>query len=76
MKPLDDRRGEADARGRKLVATIDATADEAAAAAGLVREKDGREAVVIVRGLERFVTAEDGPGAAAIVRPVNEDLFR
>jgi hypothetical protein len=30
---------------------------------------------VVVRGLERFVTAEDGPGAAALVRPRAEDLF-
>jgi coenzyme F420-0:L-glutamate ligase/coenzyme F420-1:gamma-L-glutamate ligase len=31
---------------------------------------------VLVRGLERFVTAGDGPGAAALVRPADEDLFR
>ena len=30
---------------------------------------------MIVRGLERHVTAEDGPGAAAIIRPRDEDLF-
>jgi hypothetical protein len=30
---------------------------------------------VIVRGLERYVTADDGPGAAAIIRPRDEDLF-
>jgi hypothetical protein len=29
----------------------------------------------VVRGLERHVTAEDGPGAAALVRPPSEDLF-
>jgi hypothetical protein len=29
-----------------------------------------------VRGLERYVTREDGPGAAALRRPAAEDLFR
>ena len=76
LAPLDDRRGTKDAEGRELIATMDAVADHAASAAALVRDKSGREAVVVVRGLERFVTEEDGPGAAAIVRPVDEDLFR
>ena len=40
-----------------------------------MRDKAGREAVVVVRGLERYVTDEDGPGAAAIIRPRAEDLF-
>ena len=72
---LDDRRGRADHDGRELTATIDAVADQAAAAAALARDKAGREAVVVIRGLERYVTAEDGPGAAAIIRPLDEDLF-
>ena len=75
LAPLDDRRGSVDAVGRELSATIDAAADAAAAAAALVRSKSGREAVVLVRGLARYVTPEDGPGAAAIVRPRAEDLF-
>jgi coenzyme F420-0:L-glutamate ligase / coenzyme F420-1:gamma-L-glutamate ligase len=75
LVPLDDRRGSADHAGRELGATIDAVADQAASAAALVRDKAGREAVVVVRGLERFVTAADGPGAAAILRPRDEDLF-
>lgn len=76
LAPLQDRRGERDAQGRALMATIDAVADAAAGAAQLVRHKAGGEAVVVVRGLERYVTLEDGPGAAAIVRPEPEDLFR
>jgi coenzyme F420-0:L-glutamate ligase / coenzyme F420-1:gamma-L-glutamate ligase len=32
--------------------------------------------VVMVRGLERYVTREDGPGAAALRRPPDQDLFR
>jgi coenzyme F420-0:L-glutamate ligase/coenzyme F420-1:gamma-L-glutamate ligase len=75
LTPLHDRRGERDAQGRALTATIDAIADDAAAAASLVRHKAGGEAVVVVHGLERYVTPEDGPGAAAIVRPLAEDLF-
>jgi coenzyme F420-0:L-glutamate ligase/coenzyme F420-1:gamma-L-glutamate ligase len=75
LMPLDDRRGTMDHAGRKLEATIDAVADQAASAAALVRDKAGREAVVVVRGLERYVTDADGPGAAAILRPRDEDLF-
>ena len=75
LTPLDDRRGSADAGGRPLIATMDAIADQAASAAALVRDKAGREAVVVVRGLARHVTTDDGPGAAAIVRPRDEDLF-
>jgi coenzyme F420-0:L-glutamate ligase / coenzyme F420-1:gamma-L-glutamate ligase len=75
LSPLNDRRGEHDAQGRALTATIDAVADAATAAASLVRHKAGGEAVVIVHGLERHVTPDDGPGAATIVRPLAEDLF-
>ena len=75
LAPLDDRRGRTDHDGRELVATIDAIADQAASAAALARDKAGREAVVVVRGLERYVTDADGPGAAAILRPRDEDLF-
>ena len=53
-----------------------AIADEAAAAADLVRDKASREPAVRIRGLERFVLADDGPGAAALVRPWASDLFR
>lgn len=76
LVPLDDWRGRRDTSGRKLEATLIAVADEAAAAADLVRGKDSRLPAVIVRGLDRFVTTDDGPGAAAIRRPRNEDLFR
>jgi coenzyme F420-0:L-glutamate ligase/coenzyme F420-1:gamma-L-glutamate ligase len=76
LVPLLDLRGERDGRGRPLTATVDAVADAATAAASLVRHKGGREAVVVVHGLERHVTPEDGPGAAAILRALDEDLFR
>jgi coenzyme F420-0:L-glutamate ligase/coenzyme F420-1:gamma-L-glutamate ligase len=76
LAALDDWRGRRDAAGLELRATVIALADEAAACADLAREKDSRQPVVIVRGLARHVTDADGPGAAAMVRPVEEDLFR
>ena len=76
LHPLDDWRGRGDAAGRKLRATWIALADEVAAAADLVRSKDSREPAVLVRGLERHVTPDDGPGAAVLRRPAAEDLFR
>ena len=76
LRPVDDWRGRRDAGGRLLEATVIAVADEAAAAADLARAKDGREPAVLVRGLERFVGAADGPGAAALVRARDEDLFQ
>jgi coenzyme F420-0:L-glutamate ligase/coenzyme F420-1:gamma-L-glutamate ligase len=75
LAPLDDWRGRADGAGRRLEATTIAVADSAAALADLTRGKDSREPAVLVRGLERHVTAADGPGAAALVRSRAEDLF-
>jgi coenzyme F420-0:L-glutamate ligase/coenzyme F420-1:gamma-L-glutamate ligase len=76
LQPLDDWRGRADAHGRELEATLISVADEVAAAADLVRGKDSGVPVVVVRGLDRFVTVEDGPGAIAMRRPKEDDLFR
>ena len=73
---LDDWRGRLDAQGRDLRATRIAAGDALAGAAELVRRKDSHEPVVLARGVERFVTQEDGPGAAALLRPPEEDLFR
>jgi coenzyme F420-0:L-glutamate ligase/coenzyme F420-1:gamma-L-glutamate ligase len=75
LAPAEDWRGRHDAAGRELSATIVAVADEAAATADLARTKDSREPAVLLRGLERHVTEEDGPGAAALVRARAEDLF-
>jgi coenzyme F420-0:L-glutamate ligase / coenzyme F420-1:gamma-L-glutamate ligase len=73
---LDDWTGRVDSEGRELRATQIAVADEAAAAADLVRAKDSREPAVLVRGLDRFVSPGDGPGAVAgLVRAQAEDLF-
>jgi coenzyme F420-0:L-glutamate ligase/coenzyme F420-1:gamma-L-glutamate ligase len=76
MQPLDDWRGRTDARGLELRATWLAIADGAAATADLARSKDSGEPVVVIDGLERYLCAEDGPGATALVRPLDEDLFR
>ena len=76
LQPLDDWRGRSDADGLALQATWLAVADAAAGAADLARAKDSREPVVLLEGLERFITLEDGPGAAALIRPLSEDLFR
>jgi coenzyme F420-0:L-glutamate ligase / coenzyme F420-1:gamma-L-glutamate ligase len=75
LTPIDDWRGRTDTAGRELRATAIAIADEAAAAADLVRDKASREPAVVVRGLRRFVTDDDGPGARALVRAVEDDLF-
>jgi coenzyme F420-0:L-glutamate ligase/coenzyme F420-1:gamma-L-glutamate ligase len=76
LAPLEDWRGRRDAVGRELKATWIAVGDELAAAADLARTKDGLQPVVLVRGAERHVTADDGPGARALLRPEREDLFR
>jgi coenzyme F420-0:L-glutamate ligase/coenzyme F420-1:gamma-L-glutamate ligase len=76
IAPLDDWRGRTDAEGRELEATLIAVADQAAAAADLVRSKTSRVPAAIVRGLDRYVSPEDGPGAATMCRPRDEDLFR
>jgi coenzyme F420-0:L-glutamate ligase/coenzyme F420-1:gamma-L-glutamate ligase len=76
LQPLDDWRGQRDASGRELSATVIAIADEVAAAADLIRTKDSGIPAAVVRGLSRYVSAEDGPGGAALRRPPGEDLFR
>ena len=75
LEPLDDWRGRHDRRGRELHASVIAVADAVAAAADLARTKASGEPVVIVRGLGRLVQADDGPGAAALLRSRAEDLF-
>ena len=75
LAALEDWRGRPDAAGRPMRASWVAVADEAAAAADLIRTKSGGVPAAVVRGLERHITAEDGPGAMVLLRPVGEDLF-
>ncbi len=74
--PLRDHRGDVDAFGNVLDVTVAAVADEIAAAAELVKGKADQVPVAIVRGLTGLVTTDDGPGAAALVRPADQDMFR
>jgi coenzyme F420-0:L-glutamate ligase / coenzyme F420-1:gamma-L-glutamate ligase len=77
LAPVEDWRGRRDTTGRELTATVIAVADEAAAAADLARAgKVAGEPAVIIRGLDRFITDDDGPGAQALLRARGEDLFR
>jgi coenzyme F420-0:L-glutamate ligase/coenzyme F420-1:gamma-L-glutamate ligase len=73
---LEDWRGRPDAAGRPLAATEIAVADQVAAAADLVRDKDSSAPAAVVSGLGDLVSAEDGPGAKSMQRPSSEDLFR
>jgi coenzyme F420-0:L-glutamate ligase/coenzyme F420-1:gamma-L-glutamate ligase len=73
---LDDWRGRTDVHGRGLTATTIAVADELAAAADLARNKADGVPAVLVRGAERWVSSDDGPGAAVLRRPATNDLFR
>jgi coenzyme F420-0:L-glutamate ligase / coenzyme F420-1:gamma-L-glutamate ligase len=78
LAPLRDHRGEPDSFGNLLEVTVAAVADEIAAAGDLAKGKTGQVPVAVVRGLSGLVTGqdEDGPGAAALVRPAAEDMFR
>jgi coenzyme F420-0:L-glutamate ligase/coenzyme F420-1:gamma-L-glutamate ligase len=76
LRPLDDWRGRTDSAGRELKATVIAVADALAGAADLARSKDGHQPAVLIQGAEAHVTADDGPGATALLRSEAEDLFR
>lgn len=74
LDPLRDHRGEVDPYGNELSVTALAVIDELAAAGDLVKGKTTGVPVAIVRGLGP-VAADDGPGAAALVRPSADDMF-
>jgi len=74
--PLRDYRGKADTFGNLLEVTMTAVADELAAAADLVKQKTTGVPAAIVRGLPDLVTDNAGPGAAGLIRPAEEDMFR
>jgi coenzyme F420-0:L-glutamate ligase/coenzyme F420-1:gamma-L-glutamate ligase len=76
LMPLRDHRGQTDTFGNPLEVTVAAVADEIAAAADLVKGKTSQIPVAIARGLPELVITADGPGAAALVRPAAEDMFR
>ncbi len=76
LLPAQDWRGSDDAYGREMRATVIAVADLVAGTADLARRKDGQQPVVLIRGLEQLVTVDDGPGAVALIRAREQDLFR
>jgi coenzyme F420-0:L-glutamate ligase/coenzyme F420-1:gamma-L-glutamate ligase len=76
LTALDDWRGRGDIRGRELRATVIAVADQLAAAADLARAKDAMQPAILVRGAGRWVTGDDGPGVAPLLRDAEHDLFR
>lgn len=74
---LESFAGLDDGYGHQLQATEPAAADELAAAAELAQGKLGRRPLALVRGRADLVlpAGDDGPGAAALVRPESDDLF-
>ena len=72
LRPLDDWRGRSDLRGRELAVTVNATADQLAAAAGLLMAKDSGHPAVFVEGVP---LAGDG-SARELLRDPAIDLFR
>jgi coenzyme F420-0:L-glutamate ligase/coenzyme F420-1:gamma-L-glutamate ligase len=76
VAPLDDWRGRDDANGRVMSATLIAVGDLIAGTADLARRKDASQPVVLIRGAEQYVSADDGPGVAPLLRERSQDLFR
>jgi coenzyme F420-0:L-glutamate ligase len=74
---LESFAGRVDAHGNELAVTAPAVADEIAAAVELAQGKLGARPCALVRGRADLVlpVGEDGPGAAALIRPEGTDLF-
>jgi coenzyme F420-0:L-glutamate ligase/coenzyme F420-1:gamma-L-glutamate ligase len=76
LSPFDSFEGREDGYGNPLVVTSPAVADEVAGAAELATGKLGQRPISIVRGLDpALLLDEDGPGAAALIREEEGDLF-
>ena len=80
VRVVEDHRGGVDAFGNELVVTQVGIGDEIAAAGDLVKGKLAGVPVAVVRGLDApgraTVGAPPEPGATALIRPYEEDLFR
>lgn len=74
IEVLADLRGDPDAQGREMRATVIAVADELASAADLAGGKVAQLPVVLVRGFT-YETATGDSGAADLVMPREHDLF-
>ena len=77
MLPVRDLAGSIDPHGNQLVVTAPVTADEVAAAADLVKGKTSGRPLAVLRGMPNTVLTpgDDGPGASAIIRPADSDMF-
>lgn len=73
IDPLLDLRGQSDLQGRELHHTVVAVADELAAAAGLLMEKDAAMPAVLIRGYHYAPVESD---SKKLIRPAEADLFR
>ncbi|HIF93614.1 MAG: coenzyme F420-0:L-glutamate ligase [Myxococcales bacterium] len=73
LAPIRDDRGSRDRAGRELLVTQPATADQLAAAAGLLMWKSAGIPVVAIEGL---LIEGDGTVREALLREASTDLFR
>ncbi|MEW2550005.1 coenzyme F420-0:L-glutamate ligase [Streptomyces sp. NPDC047002] len=79
VRVIEDLRGERDAHGNPMSATVVALADELAAAGDLVKGKAAGMPVAVVSGLAHLVApGRDAPegGARELVRTAADDMFR
>jgi coenzyme F420-0:L-glutamate ligase/coenzyme F420-1:gamma-L-glutamate ligase len=77
LEVLSDHAGRTDPYGNLLAVTAPAVADEVAGAADLVKGKLAGRPAAVVRGLAPLVLqrGRHGPGAAALVRDEESDMF-
>jgi coenzyme F420-0:L-glutamate ligase / coenzyme F420-1:gamma-L-glutamate ligase len=77
LRVLEDHAGRVDPYGNTLEVTAPAVADEIASAAELVAGKLLRRPFAVLRGRPDLVLPPEdhGPGAGALVRPEDTDLF-
>jgi coenzyme F420-0:L-glutamate ligase/coenzyme F420-1:gamma-L-glutamate ligase len=77
LPALLDLRGQRDRNRKLLQATVLAVADELASAAGLLMQKSAGMPVVVIRGYRYRLDEGAGRGGAAVmIRPAKDDLFR
>ena len=74
IEPIRDHRGQIDPYGNELQVTEIAVIDELAAAGELVKGKMDQVPVAVIRGYPGD-GAGDGPGAVALVRDADSDMF-
>lgn len=77
VRVMEDLRGTTDSHGNVLAVTEPALADEIASASELVKGKADGVPVAVLRGLGDVVLpiGEQGPGARALVRDAELDMF-